>query len=83
MIGASLGTRPHALMWQLALLVSAIHHVARKLPQQPDTALAPIPSILFGNVVCIAALLFESTPVGEWLGFVGHFNIVLVGRYQA
>lgn len=68
------------MVWQLALFATVVHHACMKVPKQPDTALAIIPSIVVGNSACITALLLKSAPLCEWAVLLGHFNAVFVKR---
>ena len=66
------------IVWQLAVFFSVIHHLAKKVPQHPDTALGVIPSILFGNIACAAYLLVKGCPYVGWWGLLAHLNMVIV-----
>jgi hypothetical protein len=69
-----------SMVCHMGLLVAIIHHIVRKLPQQPDSALAAAPSLLVGNIACVGVFLLNSTPFHDYMILLGTFSTVFVSH---
>jgi hypothetical protein len=66
--------------WELASAAALLHHIAMKVPQQPDTAFAIVPSTLLINLIWIGFIPF--TPIAslsKWF----QFNLTFVASVNA
>ena len=69
---------PFDIVWQAAICAALTHHAVMKIPQQPDTALAIFPSLIFVNAGFIGILVYKATSLISSLGCLLLFNIFFV-----